>query len=290
MGLKRYLSFAVALAVPLALSTPATLLAQDDDGERDPGWYDQAEFSFVLTGGNSSATTFGLKNELERLWTGSKLTFNLGGLRVESADDDDRFAVGTPGDFDVVDDDSKTLTAENYFANLRYDRDISDRTYLYGLGGWERNRFSGIDNRWTGALGIGRKLIETDRTTLQADIGFTVTSEEPVVGPSVTFAGARLTAELDQQLSETATFTSKLVVDENLEDTDDLRAVWDNSIAVDISDALALKSGLVLSWDNVPALEEIPLFDTPGGTQTGTVITPLEELDTTFTAALVVTL
>lgn len=281
----RLVPFALALGALIAV--PVSLQAQDE--EREPGWYDQAELSFVLTGGNTSATTFGLRNELERLFDRSSLKFRVGGLRVESGTDT-RVAVGSAGDFEILDDDETELTAENYFANLRYDYDISDRTYVYGLGGWERNRFSGFDDRWTAAAGLGRKLIDNARTTFQIDLGATLTNEQPVVGDSETFAGLRFAWDLEHAFTETTTFRSVLTLDENLKNTSDFRGVFDNSISVDISQALALKSGLVLSYANEPRLEEVPLVPAPGEPATGTVLAPLEELDTVFTIALVVNL
>jgi hypothetical protein len=53
-------------------------------------------------------------------------------------------------------------------------------------------------------------------------------------------------------------FTSNLIVDENLQNTDDLRANWQNSLAASISQKLQLKVGLVLAYDNAPALVDVP--------------------------------
>jgi hypothetical protein len=108
----------VLLAFALVPALRAPCLAQDD--EREPGWYDQAELSFVLTGGNAEASTLALKNTLERLWATSRLGFHAGALRAESTVST-RFAVGTPDAYEVVEDERTDLTAENYFARLRYD-------------------------------------------------------------------------------------------------------------------------------------------------------------------------
>ncbi|MGD8494581.1 MAG: DUF481 domain-containing protein [Gemmatimonadales bacterium] len=281
---RRTLTLATLLAL-VALAAPrSNLLAQE---ERTPGWYDQAEFSLVLTAGNTQSNTFGVKNKLERLFPAARLALDVGGLRVESGTTD-RTAIGSPTDFEVVETTDTETKAENYFASLRYDRDLTARSYLYGSGGWVRNRFAGIDDRWTGAAGLGWKLIETDRTAFQADLGATVTSERPVVGETDSFAGLRFTWDLSHALTQTTKFTSALVVDENLSDTEDLRADFDNAVAVDISDALALKTGVKLLFDNQPALEEVTLLSAPGGPATGTVSVPLDKLDTQFTVALIV--
>ena len=283
--LSRSFSSLVALGL-LTLPFGAELAAQE---EREPGWYDQAEVSLVLTAGNSRSQTFGAKNRLERVMPVSKITFDAGGVRIESGTTERR-AIGSADDFEVIDDTETETTAENYFASLRYDRELSDRSYAYASGGWVRNRFAGVDNRFTGAAGVGWKLIETERTAFQADLAGTATSEDPVIGSSDSFAGLRFTWNADHRITETTKLTSVLVVDENLSDTEDLRAEFDNGVAVDISGALALKTGLKLLFDNQPALEEVDLFATPGGPSSGTVLTPLDELDTQVTVALIVTL
>lgn len=275
----------VAASLLVLLGVPTTAVAQD---EREPGWYEQAELTLVLTAGNTRSSAFGLNNRLERLFSSSRLTFDAGGLRIESGTTE-RTAIGTPEDF-VVDEETDTeTTAENYFASLRFDRRLSPKSYVYGSGGWVRNRFSGVDNRWTAAAGIGYRLVDSERTTWTADLGATVTSEEPIVGETDSFAGIRLTWDLGHRLTETTRFTSVLVVDENLSDTEDLRASFDNAIAVDISDLLALKTGLKLQFDNMPSLEEVDLLAAPGGPVSGSVLVPLDEVDTQLTVALVVT-
>lgn len=283
--LPRYSSAGISVVVLAAMATPADVAAQE---QREPGWYEQAELTLVLTAGNTQSSAFGLSNRLERLFPSSRLTFDAGGLRIETGTTE-RTAIGTPDDF-VVDEDTQTeTTAENYFATLRYDRELSGRSYAYGSGGWVRNRFAGVDNRWTGAVGVGYRLVDSERTTWTADLGATLTSEDPIVGETDSFAGLRLAWDLGHQLTETTRFTSVLVVDENLSETEDLRASFDNAIAVDISDILALKTGLKLLFDNLPSLEEIDLFAVPGGPATGTVLVPLDEVDTQLTVALVVT-
>ncbi|TFG61934.1 MAG: DUF481 domain-containing protein, partial [Gemmatimonadales bacterium] len=180
--------------------------------------------------------------------------------------------------------------AENYFVELRFDHEVTDRTYAYSSGGWIRSRFAGVENRWTGAVGMGVKLLASDQASFDVDLGATVASEDRISGETESFGGRRLTWEYKRQVTQTAEFVSRLVVDENLSDTEDLRAGFDNSIGVAISSVLALKTGLKILFDNQPALEEVDLFDAPGGTNIGTVFTPLSELDTQITVSLVVSL
>jgi putative salt-induced outer membrane protein len=275
------------LFLGLSLTAASAAVAQD---EREPGLYDEAELSLVVTAGNSESNAFGLKNRLERLWPSSRLTFDLGGIRIESGRVT-RQAVGTgPNDFEVQEETIRETTAENYFATVRFDRDLSERTFAYASGGWVRNRPAGVDNRFTGAVGLGRKLIDTERTHFQADVGATITSAERLVGGTDSFAGARFSWDFGHQLTESTKFASLLIVDENLADTDDLRGEFDNSIAVNMSETLALKTALKLLFDNQPAFEQVDLFATPGGPSIGSVPVELDGLDTQLTVALVITI
>ena len=146
-------------------------LAPEDTDEPLQGFYNTADLSIVITGGNSSATTLGLRNLAEYYWTSSSLRFDLGGLRTDARSRDDRVAIGTGQDDFFVEEAERQRTAENYFANLRYDHDLSERWYLFGIGGWDRNQFAGFDSRWQGALGRMQVVPDGSTTLLVGPIG-----------------------------------------------------------------------------------------------------------------------
>jgi putative salt-induced outer membrane protein len=52
-------------------------------------------------------------------------------------------------------------TQERYFVGNKLDYKFSDRFYVYGLVGWERDTFAGYDSRFSESLGLGYKLIAT---------------------------------------------------------------------------------------------------------------------------------
>ncbi len=259
--------------------------------EKELGWFNTADFALVLTAGNSETSTLGLKNVLQHIWPRAELRIEAGGIRTESSLKT-RTAVGLSVDDFVIEEDSESeTTAESYWANARYDHAFSDAWFGYGFAGWERNQFAGFDNRYTLVGGLGSRLVDNDRTKLKVDLGATYTVQKDIIeapGASDNFAGLRSTWDYLQKLTASTDFTSVLIVDESLDDTDDLRADFTNSIAVSMSDALALKTGLRLLWDNQPALTGVPLF-LPDGTDTGQmVLTELDKLDTYITVALVV--
>ena len=257
-----------------------SVAAQD---ERTLGWSDKAEVTFVLTAGNAIARTFGLKNTAERVWERTTFKVNAGAVRTESGTTT-RTATGTPENFTVTEDTKTEVTAEHYFIKSRLDRKITDGVFMYGAADWDRNTFAGIQNRFGFVAGGGRQWFETDTRKLKTDLGLTYTIQDDVVetpGGEDSFLGLRGSYDLFHKLTETTDVTSVLVVDESLNDTEDLRADWTNSIAVAMSDRLALKTSLQVLFDNQPSLTSVPLGDSE-------VLTPLDKVDSIFTVALVV--
>jgi hypothetical protein len=242
----------------------SSLQPADDPDEPLSGFYDTADLSLVITGGNSSATTFGLRNLAEYYWEKSSLRFDLGGLSTQSRAREDRVAVETgDGGFEVVEAE-RQKTAENYFANLRYDYSLSERWYTFAIGGWSRNRFAGYDDKWQGALGVGWIAIDTEKTKLDLDIAGTYTSESPVLGQKNEFGGLRLAYGFEQHIAESTIFLSNLVLDQNLKETKDLRADWFNALEISITDLVFLRTSFRILWRNDPLFESLPLYDSAG--------------------------
>jgi len=270
-----------------------SLMPEDDPDEPLSGFYNTADLSLVITGGNSAATTFGLRNLAEYYWEKSSLRFDLGGLSTESRSRDDRVAVETgDGGFEVVEAE-RQKTAENYFANLRYDHELSERWYTFAIGGWTRNRFAGFDDKWQGALGVGWIAVDKERTKLDLDIAGTITSEKPILGETNDFGGVRLAYAFEQHIADNTMFLSTLVLDQNLKETKDLRADWFNALEISITELIALRTSFRILWRNDPLYETLPLYDQSGNPVLDgngdpvSVPSQLDPVDTYFLTSLV---
>lgn len=270
---------AVMIALAATSAAPAPAAAQWT-------WTDQAELSFVYTGGNSSSSTFGAKNALHGEGAAAKFAFEAGGIRTRSSVRT-RVANGTPGNFTVTETSVSDVTAENYFAKGRFDVTVSGTAYWFAGSGWTRNTFAGIDSRIGFVSGAGNQWVHNERTTFRTDLGGTYTIQNNVAaGPVDRFAGVQFTGELSHAVTDNTAYESKLVVDENLENTDDLRGDFVNSLTVAMNSRLALKTSLQLLFDNAPSFADVPLFT--GGQPAGTVPAELRKLDSIFTVALVI--
>jgi putative salt-induced outer membrane protein YdiY len=281
---------------PLLLTTtlllgaiPGTGAAQQDSASFT--WENATELSFVSTGGNASSSTLGLKATLKG--TGGQNTFKveLGGIRGHT-NTVTRTATGTSTSFTVIKTTVSQLTAGSYFVRGRYVRDFR-RAFVFSGSGWDRNTFAGVQNRYSFVGGFGMTLADNDSGHLKIDLGATYTIQkdvDPAPDADEGFAGFRLSFDAKRTLSESTDIESALVLDENVEQTGDLRADWINSLSVSLTESLAFKTSLQLLFDNRPALLDVPLVD-GSGVPTGTrVSTPGEKLDRLLTLTMVIKL
>lgn len=283
--LRRTLGIAVTGA---ALLASATRVSAQESGFT---WENAAELSFVGTGGNASSSTLGLKAALTAADDVNTFKLELGGVRGETGFRE-LTATGTPASFTVTETTRSELTAESYFARARAERAFGV-AYGFGGAGWDRNTFAGVQNRYAFVTGVGRDWATGEDTRFKTDLGLTYTIQkdvDPAPDADEGFGGIRLSVDAERPLSETTTFASVLVLDENLEDTEDLRADWTNSLSVSLSGRLALKTSLQLLMDNQPSLLALPLLDGGGAPSGTTVLTPADKVDSVFTLTLVITL
>jgi putative salt-induced outer membrane protein YdiY len=268
---------ALILIAGFALSMP--VLAEE---EQETGWTDVAELGLVLTTGNSESSSLSINNTLARSWDKSAFTLKAGALRVEvtrvlGAD------IDTDG-FSIVEEDE--TTAEKYFINGRFDREITEKFFWFAGAGWEKNELAGIKNRYSASGGVGNIWVDTETVKFRTDYSLTYTDQEDVVpspGVEDNFLGLRFSWNYLHKFTGNTTYGNDFIVDENLDETSDFRADMTNWLAVSMSEKLALKVSLQTLYDNEPSLQVIPEIDGPGS-----VTIPVDDFDNIFTAALVV--
>src|SRR6478752_10059820 len=90
------------------------------------GSSNNTELGVVLTTGNSQSTSLGLRNLYLYRWSNAQLRWEGGWLRVASRNGD-RYAVGSPADFEVVEPET-SLDSQRLFSKLGYQHQLSART------------------------------------------------------------------------------------------------------------------------------------------------------------------
>lgn len=268
----------VGLVVLLLAAGRLPAVAQES-GEAPEPWSNQTELALVQTGGNAESLTFSLKNHFVRNWEKAKLTFDASALRAESTD---RVVTNVGGEAEVQKVDR--VTAEKYDLGVKYDHDIGERLGWFTLGGWERNRIAGIDDRYNLDGGVSYALLKSERQTLVGEGGLGFTDERPVVGESDDFLTARLMSRYERRLSSTSSLETQLEAIQNLDDSEDLRLEYLLAVTAKINSKLALKASYTVSFDNDPASQILP-GDDPGEPA---AIFELDSTDTVLSVSLVI--
>ncbi len=231
-------------------------------GESAPArrFKNKTELSLVTTSGNSDTFNFSLSNEFAYSFD-EQLTLEIEARALRSSTDG-------------------KLSAERYSLSPRLERKFGEgnKDFLYAEGGWERDRFAGIENRYNLGAGYGRVLVDNDLHRFKLSGGLAAFMEEktgearsdifPAAAaameyllkkPKIPFLGVRLPFDFEQKLSSTQDLTDS----QNMEMKSVSGIVWD------ISTHLALRMGLEFRYDKDPA---------PGA----------EEWDRTFTTGLII--
>lgn len=192
-------------------------------GPASAEWTGSGEVGLVFARGNTDTETLNtelkLKYTKERWSNASRLSY----LRSESDGD---------------------LEADRFVFDNKTDYTLSDASYVTGVGRFDRDRFSSFEFQTSLALGYGRKLIDTERQSLSAEIGPGVRySEVRDTGETETDLIARAGADYRLQISETAELTNRSLIESGSSNT---FLENETALTVAINAALALKTGFLV--------------------------------------------
>ncbi|MBD3272407.1 MAG: DUF481 domain-containing protein [Elusimicrobia bacterium] len=198
--------------------------------EKKP-WSWDTEAGYVKITGNSRSETAQFKSAFKRKWQHSALT--LKGSHVSATQDD-------------------TQNAESYAASEKIDRSISKHLYVFELGEWEKDRFAGIDNRYSGQLGLGYMIIKQKPHLLDSELGVGYTGEEYINGTDDAFTSARAFAQYVYTISETSDFSQECEYLRSFEQSNDYRVNAVTAVSASINSYLALKISYTVKYDHRP--------------------------------------
>ena len=197
----------------------------------DP-WTDQAELSFIDTGGNTETTSLSVKNTLKGPLSGKlALTWSLSGLLSE-----------TDG----------VTTAEQYFTEIRLDYSISERFYGFGLGNWKQDKPAGLDSRTSLGLGAGYKILTGPVHELSGEAGVNQVSEEFTDSTDDDYTSGRLFGGYAWNLSESSKLTQTLEYLTDMDDSNNNQTNTETAYTSTLSDLLSLKTSYNMQYDNDP--------------------------------------
>ncbi len=108
--------------------------------------------------------------------------------------------------------ESKKTTAESYKAAYDAKFDMTERTYLFGLIDYNKDRFSSYTQQIFEVAGVGHRLIMTEKHKLNIELGGGLTQNDLADGSSQDEGTARASGDYTWQISENASFMQKLAV------------------------------------------------------------------------------
>jgi putative salt-induced outer membrane protein YdiY len=266
------------------LLAPAAALAQDPPPPEPPPrpWTDVADFSAIVTSGNSESTSFAFTNKYVYKWATADFTLDAAALRTEST----TRTLTNPGGT-VVETETTEKTAENYLVGAKYRGGLDRKLYWYAGAGWLRNEFAGVEDRYVAGAGIGYFFLKDEKQSFLGELGLDYTDETQVGGVDDQFAGVRAYLAYERSITAASKFTTDLAISENLDDTDDLRAKSVTALTASISARTALKVSYTILYDHQPVEQIIPPDATaPPGTPGAIFV--FDDVDTIFAASVVV--
>ncbi|MGE5189861.1 MAG: YdiY family protein [Gemmatimonadota bacterium] len=203
---------------------------------------DQAELSYVQTTGNTKTQTLAAKNLLSYRFTGSTTgSWSLSALRGE---------------------DQGRTTAESYATELRLDHLLTERVYVYGMAGWNKNRFAGLDQRYYGGAGAGDKLLAGPRHVLLAEAGLNETREEFTDNTAKTFLTGRAFAKYEYAFTPKSRCSQSLEYLHDFSDSKHYKLVSETAVTAAVTDVLSLKVGYTVRYDHQPIPAALRKTDT----------------------------
>ncbi|MEW5951068.1 MAG: DUF481 domain-containing protein [Elusimicrobiota bacterium] len=195
-------------------------------------WKDSAELSYVKTSGNSKTETISAKNTFNYEWQKAILDLSAGGL-------------GTKNDKDV--------TAEQFYASKKVSLKLFGKNYAFEKVSWDKNRFSGIKDRWDFSLGLGRNIVDKEKDKLSLEAGGGYIFEDRVYPEeNKSFGTYRGYLKYWRKLSETASFGQDFEYLGNLKDSSGYRMNAETSLITSINSHFSLKASYVWKYLNSP--------------------------------------
>jgi putative salt-induced outer membrane protein len=191
------------VAAVVAIVFAAPVMAAEEDAPASP-WTGKASLGYLATSGNTDNSNL-------------NTAFEIGYTAGQWVHLFDAAAI-------YADEDSDT-TAEAYAAGWKSERKMSDANFLFGRLNWRKDRFSGYESQFSQTLGYGRRLIDTERHSLNGEVGIGARQSELIdplgLNNGETQNETILTGGLYYKwvLSETAEFTQDLLAESGSDNT-----------------------------------------------------------------------
>ena len=210
--------------------------------EEKKKWTDQAELSFVDTGGNTDVTSLSAKNLLKYA-----------------------FAEDLVGSWKLAALYGKTdgvKTAESYATELRMDYSYTEQIYFAGIGGWFKDTFAGIESRYYVGPAVGYRYLTGPKHFVTGEVGLNYVMEEYIDETDSNYLQGRLFGIYEYAFTEKNRFSQSLEFLYDFEDSDNYNINSETAVISALSDAFSLKASYLIKYDNEPVPSTLNDTDT----------------------------
>lgn len=262
----KLVSRALAVYGLCCVSFSVPVLAQQD-ADPVPDWSNETELSLVATAGNTATRTFGFRNTLQRTWASARLRSRFDAVRTGSADDRFllvepglRFPVGDPPTDPVLIEVTPAIApdVEQYYAEARFDKEITEQFFWNVGSSWDRNSDAGILNRAIVFAGVGNIWASGEDVAFSTSYGVSYTNREesePDPLKDREFAGVRASAIYTQTFS-TVTTDNDTTFNMSLARASDYSVNATSGASVSMGRYLSLRVSVQFLYENKPGLED----------------------------------
>jgi putative salt-induced outer membrane protein len=224
------------VAISVAFASMSAVYAEEKK------WTDEAELSFVNTGGNTEVVSLSGKNRLTYAFTGKLLgAWKLGALY---------------GETDTV------KNAEKYYTEFRSDYSYTDKIYFLAIGGWLQDKFAGIESRYYLGPGVGYKFLTGPKHFLVGEGGLNYVSEEYITDTEEDFPQGRVYGLYQYAFSEKNKFSQSLELLYAFDDSDNYNVNSETALITALSDYFSLKTSYEIRYDHEPVPATLEKTDT----------------------------
>lgn len=116
-------------------------------------------------------------------------------------------------------EEDNSTTAQRYQVGVKSEYRLSAQNYLFGTVDYQSDKFGSYTRRWSEAVGYGRRLINSENQTLDAELGAGARQSTLSNGLKQSEAIARLGVNYLYKFATGADFTNKLVVEAGEDNT-----------------------------------------------------------------------
>jgi putative salt-induced outer membrane protein len=226
----------IALLVASSLLTTAALA---NPPKEDGQWRGALAASLALASGNTKSTNFNIGAD---------------GVRATKQDRISVFLTSLYGTRDVAGKSEKTANLTR--GGLRYDWNITDRFFVFGLTEAEQDKVQRLDSRFVLGAGAGFRIIKEKDTTFDVFGGITNKRDRNIVTvtrttpPPITTFDQKVSSsatelllgeESNHKLSDSTSFKQKLTVFPNLKNSGEYRAQFDAGLVTSIASGVNLQ-------------------------------------------------